>query len=204
MTNSGTEKEGGQQAGIGPAAAAKCGPAALVGAALLALVGLVVEAGVVERQAVAAAALGRPPGGRARAAAGRLAAERGGGSASIPEGRLQARSSPSGSGGLLQGLSHPELVAALDEFLRHHEGPRVDQVTDVARQFTEEEGGLCILHRLRLQGGEVIPQGGGPGVAAHGVIQPLVGYLLGAEAVGPQEELLQLLVRVADGGGVPR
>ncbi len=53
VTNSGTEKEGGQQVGIGPAAAAKCGPAAdllvfLVGAALLAPVGLVAEAGVVE------------------------------------------------------------------------------------------------------------------------------------------------------------
>jgi hypothetical protein len=35
----------------------------LVGAALLALVGLVAEAGVVETQAVAAAALGRPRGG---------------------------------------------------------------------------------------------------------------------------------------------
>ncbi len=52
MTNSGTEKGGGgQQVGIGPAA--KCGPAAgllvfLVGAVLLSLVGLVVEAGVVE------------------------------------------------------------------------------------------------------------------------------------------------------------
>jgi hypothetical protein len=44
--------------------------------------------GVVETQAVAAAALGRPRGGRAVAAglvaAGRLAAERGGGSVGIP------------------------------------------------------------------------------------------------------------------------
>ncbi len=74
----------------------------------------------------------------------------------------------------------------------------------MSRQFAEEEGGLCVLHRLRLQGGEVVPQNGGPGVAAHGVIQPLVGHLLGTEAVGPQEELLLLLVRVADSGGVPR
>ncbi len=57
VTNSGvaTEGGGGRQAGIGPAAAAKCGPAAgllvfLIGAALLALVGLVAEAGVVETQ----------------------------------------------------------------------------------------------------------------------------------------------------------
>ncbi len=72
MTNSSTEKEGGAAGWIGRAAA-KCGPAArllvfLVGAALLALVGLVAEAGVVETQAVVAAALGRPGGGRAAAA----------------------------------------------------------------------------------------------------------------------------------------
>ncbi len=98
------------------------------------------------------AALGRPRGGRATAAgfvaAGRLAAERRGGSASIPEGRLQARDSRAcsgGGGGLLWGLSHPEHVAALDEFLRHLEDPWVDQVTDVAQQFPEEEGGLCII-----------------------------------------------------------
>jgi hypothetical protein len=62
---------GGQQAGIGPAAAAKCGPAAgllvfLVGAVLLALVGLAAETGVVETQGVVAAALGRPRGGEQR------------------------------------------------------------------------------------------------------------------------------------------
>ncbi len=74
----------------------------------------------------------------------------------------------------------------------------------MARQFAEEKGGMCVLHRLRLQGGEVVPQNGGPGVAAHGVIQPLVGHLLGAEAIGPQEELLQLLVRAADSGGILR
>ncbi len=74
----------------------------------------------------------------------------------------------------------------------------------MARQFAEEKGGLCILHRRRLQGSEVVPQDGGPGVAAHGIIQPFVCHLLVTKAVGSQEELLQLLVRVADGGGVPR
>jgi hypothetical protein len=174
-------------------------------------VGLVAEAGVVESQAVTAAALGRPGGGRAAAAlvaAGRLAAERGGGSARVPEGRLHVRDSRGGSGGggsgLLRGLRHPELVATLDELLRCLEGLWADEVADVARQFAEEKGGLCILYRLRLQGGEVVPQDGGPGVAAHGIIQPLVGHLLGAEALGSQEELLQLLVWVADGGGIPR
>ncbi len=117
-----------------------------------------------------------------------------------PEGRLQAQGGC--GGGLLRGLSRPELVAALDEFLRCLEGTRVDQVTDVARQFVNEEGGLCILHRCRLQGGEVVRQDGGPGVAAHRIIQPLAGHLFGAEAVGPKEELLQLFVRVADGGRV--
>jgi hypothetical protein len=147
-------------------------------------VGIVAEAGVVESQAVAAAALGPPRGGGAVAAlvaTGRLAAERGGGSARDPKGRLHVRDSRgcSGSSGLLRGLRHPE-------------------------QFAEEKGGLCILYRLRLQGGEVVLQDGGPCVVAHGIIQPLVGHLLGAEAVGAQEELLQLLVRFTDGGGIPR
>ncbi len=94
VTNSGIAAEGGgRQAGIGLAAAAKRGPAAgllvfRVSAAPLALVGLVAEAGVVETQAVVAAVLGCPRGGRAAAAirfvaAGRLAAVRGGGSAGV-------------------------------------------------------------------------------------------------------------------------
>ncbi len=173
--------------------------------------GLVAEAEVVETQAVAAAAIGRPGGGRAAeaiVAAGRLSAERGGESARVPEGRLHVRDSRGCSGGgcsgLLWGLRHPELIATLDELLRCLEGPPVAQVADVARQFAEEKGGLCILFRLWLQGREVVPQDGGPGVAAHGIIQPLVGHLLGAEAVRSQEGLLQLLVRVADGGGIPR
>ncbi len=181
MTNSGTEKEGGQQVGIGPAAAAKCGPAAgllvfLVGAALLGLVGLVAEAGVVETQAL-----------------------RGGGLPGVPEGRLLARDSrghghgcgSGGGSGLLRGLGHPERVATLDHLLRCVEGPHIDQIADVARQFGEEKGGLCILHRRRLQGSEVVPQDGGPGVARHGIIQPFVGHLLVTKAVGSQEELLQ-------------
>ena len=156
--NSGTEKEGGQQVGIGPVAAAKCGPAAgllvfLVGAALLALVGLVAEAGVIEKQTVAAAALGCPRGGRAVAArlvaARRLAAERGGGLARIPKGRLLARDSHGrgcGGCGLLRSLGHPEHIATLDHLLRCVEGPRIDNIADVARQFAEDKGGLCILH----------------------------------------------------------
>jgi hypothetical protein len=91
-------------------------------------------------------------------------------------------------------LGHPELV----------EGPHIDQIADVARQFAEEKGGLRILHRHRLQGSEVVPQDGGPGVAAHGIFQPFDGHLLVTKAVGSQEELLQLLVRVADSGGVSR
>ncbi len=92
VTNSVIATEGGRQAGIGPAAAVSCGPAAgllvfLECAALLALVSLVAEAGVVETQAVVAAALGCPGGGRAAlavrfvaglVAAGHLAAVRGG------------------------------------------------------------------------------------------------------------------------------
>ncbi len=84
-------------------------------------------------------------------------------------------------------------------------GPRVDQSADVAGQFAEEEGDLRLFKRRRLQGGQVVPQNRGPGVAAaHGVIEPLAGPLLVTEGVGSQEELLQLPVRVGDGGGVPR
>ncbi len=158
---------------------------------------------MVETQAIVAAASGRPRGGRAAAAgsvaAGCFAAEPGGRAAGTPEGGLRPRGSRGcGGGGLLWGLSRVELIAALDEFLRLLEGPRVDQVTDMARQFADEEDGLGLLHRCRLQGGEVVPQDGGPGVDAHWVIQPLAGHLFGAEAVGTQ-----LFVRVADGGGVP-
>ncbi len=163
--------------------------------------GLVAEAGVVETQAVAAAAFGCPQGGRAAVAgfvaAGCLAAERGERAAGTPEGRLRARGGH--GGGLLWGLSRPELVAALDEFFRRLEGLRVDQVTGVERQFADEQDSLGILKHRRLQGGEVVPQDGGPGVAAHQIIQPFAGHLFGTEAVGPQEELLQLFVRVADG-----
>ncbi len=69
VTNSGVATEGGGwQAGIGPAAAAERGPAAgllvfLIGAAPLALLGLVAEAGVVETQAVVATAFGCQGGG---------------------------------------------------------------------------------------------------------------------------------------------
>ncbi len=73
----------------------------------------------------------------------------------------------------------------------------------MARQFVEEKGDLRILNRPRLQGSKVVPQNGGPGVATHGIIQPFVGHLLVTKVVGSQEEFLQLLVRVADGGGVP-
>jgi hypothetical protein len=89
----------------------------------------------------------------------------------------------------------------LDHLLHGVEGPRVDQSADVARQLAEEEGDLCVFNRRRLQGGQVVPQAGGPGVAAHGVIKPFVGHLLVTKAVGSQEELLQLLVRVGDRGG---
>ena len=48
----------------------------------------------------------------------------------------------------------------------------------------------------------MVPHAGGPGVAAHRVIQPLTRHLGDTEAVGVQEDVLQLLVRVAVGGGV--
>jgi hypothetical protein len=96
----------------------------------------------------------------------------------------------------------PRSLAALDEVLQLPERLRVDQVPDVPRQLAEKEDGLDLLHCGRLQGGEVVLHDEGPGVAAHRVVQPSTRHLGGAEAVGAQEEVLQLLVRVAEGGGV--
>jgi hypothetical protein len=225
VTNSGIATEGGvRQAGIGPAAAANCGPAAgllvfLVSAAPLALVGLVAEAGVVETQAVVAAALGCPGGGRAAAAvrfvdgfvaAGRLAAVRGGGSAGVGVPKRvvlprAGRGCGGGGSGLLGGLGRPQCIATLYHLLGRVEGPHVDHGADVEWQFAKEKGDLRILQGPRLQGGQIVPQHRGPGVAAaHRIIQPIAGPLLVSKAVGLQEELLQLLVRVGNGGGVAR
>jgi hypothetical protein len=81
-------------------------------------VGLVAAAGVVETQAIVAAASGQPRGGRAAVAgsvaAGSFAAERGGRATGTPERGLW----PRGGRCLLRGLSRPELIAALDEVLR--------------------------------------------------------------------------------------
>ncbi len=74
----------------------------------------------------------------------------------------------------------------------------------MARQLAEKEDGLRLLHCGQLQGGEVVPHDGGPCVAAHRIVQPSTHHLGSAEAVGAQEEFLQLLVRVAKGGRVPR
>ncbi len=52
----------------------------------------------------------------------------------------------------------------LDHLLCCVEGQRIDQIADVVRQFAEEKGGLRILHLRRLQGNEVVPQDGGPGL----------------------------------------
>ncbi len=118
---------------------------------------------MVETQVIVAAALGRPQGGRAAAAgsvtARCFAAERGGRAAGTPEGGLRSRGGRGcGGGGLLQGLSRPELIAVLDEFFRLLKGPRVDQVPDMAWQFADKEDGLGLLHRCRLQGSEVVQQ----------------------------------------------
>jgi hypothetical protein len=100
----------------------------LVGAALLSLLGLGTEAGVVETQAVAAAASGRPQSGRTAAArlvaVAPLLAERRGGAASLLEGRVRPRGGRGGNG-LFRSLVLPDLVAALDEVLRLLQRSRV-------------------------------------------------------------------------------
>ncbi len=106
-------------------------------------------------------------------------------------------------GGLLGGLGRPQLVATPNHLPRRVEGLRVDHGADVARQFADEEGDLRLVQGRRLQGGQVVPEHRGPGLtAAHWVVYPLVGSLLVSHAIGFQEEVLQLLVRVSDGGGV--
>jgi hypothetical protein len=188
---------GGWQAGIGPAAAAERGPAAgllvfLIGAAPLALVGLVAEAGVVETQAVVATALGW--GGRAAAAgwhvggpvaAGRLAAVRRGGPAGlgVPERGVLPRACcgrrSGGGGGLLGSLGRPQLVAAPNHILRRVKGLGVDHGADVARQLADEKGDLRLLQGLGPQGGQVVPEHRWPGLAAaHRIVEPLAGPLL--------------------------
>ncbi len=72
----------------------------------------------------------------------------------------------------------------------------------MAWQLAEKEDGLDLLHCGRLQGGEVVQHDGGPGVAAHRVVQPSTRHLGDTEVVGAQEDVLQLLLRVAGGGGV--
>ncbi len=144
--------------------------------------------------------------------AGGLAAVRRGRFAGVPERRLliragrgRSRGCGGGGSGPLRGLGHPQCIATLDHLLRGVEGQHVDQSADVAQQFAEEKGDLRHFKRRWLQGGQVVPQNRGPGVAAaHGVIEPLVGPLLVTKAIGSQEELLQVFVRVGDGGGVPQ
>ncbi len=179
MADSGTENKGGAAGlnrsggggGVWPAAGLLV---FLVGAALLALLGLGTEAGVIETQAVAAAASGRPRGGltaAARLVAGApLPAEQRGGAASLSEGKVRHRGGCGGSG-LFRGLVLPDLVAALDEVLRLLQRSRVDQVPDVAWQLVEKEDGLYLLHCGWLQGGEVVPHDGGPGCCADGTFR---------------------------------
>ncbi len=74
-------------------------------------------------------------------AGGALPAEGRGGAAGTPEGGVRSRSGRGGgcrSGGgsaLFLALILPDFVAPLDKGLRFLELPRIDQVSDVARQF---------------------------------------------------------------------
>ncbi len=103
-------------------------------------------------------------------AGGALPAKQREGAAGTPEGGVRPQGG--GGGALFIAPILPDFVAPLDKGLRHLELPRVDQVSDLARQFAEEKDRLDLLHCGRLQGGEVVPHDGGPCVAATRVVQP--------------------------------
>ncbi len=121
-----------------------------------------------------------------------------------PEGGVRSRGGGGccgGDGALFIAPILPDLVALLDKGLRILELPRVDQVPDVARQFAEEKDRLDLLYCGRLQGDEVVPHDGGPVIAAPRVVQPFACSLGGAETVGAEQDVLQLLVQVEVGSG---
>ncbi len=103
--------------------------------------------------------------------------------AGTPEGGVRSRSGRDGGDGsaLLLVMILPDIVAPLDKNLRLLELPRVDQVSDVARQFAEEKDRLVLLHRGRLQSCEMVPHVGWPVVASTRVIQP---FAPGSNGVG--------------------
>ncbi len=102
--------------------------------------------------------------------------------AATPEGGVRSRSGRGGGDGsaLLLVMILPDIVAPLDKNLRLLELPRVDQVSDVVRQFAEEKDRLDLLHSGRLQSCEMVPHVGWPVVASTRVIQP---FAPGTEAI---------------------
>ncbi len=106
-----------------------------------------------------------------------------------PEGGVRSRGGGGGgchssASGLFVAPILPDFVASLDQGLRLLKLLRVDQISDVTRQFAEEKDCLDFFHCCWLQGGEVVPHDGGPVVATTQVIQPFACPLGGAEAVG--------------------
>jgi hypothetical protein len=86
----------------------------------------------------------RPWAGRGAKAVGldaseTLPTERRGGAVVTMEGGVRSRNGH-GGGALFLALILPDFVAPLDKGLRFLELPRVDQVSDVARQFVEKTG----------------------------------------------------------------
>jgi len=103
--------------------------------------------------------------------------ERRGGAVGTPEGGVRSwcgrdDGCHSPGGGLFVALILPDFVALLDQGLRLLELLRVDQISDVTRQFAEEKDCLDFFHCRWLQGGDVVPHDRGPVVAATQVIQP--------------------------------
>jgi hypothetical protein len=89
-----------------------------------------------------------------------------------------------GSGGaLVLAPILPNFVTPLVKGLRILELPRVDQISDIARQLVETEDRLDLLRGGRLQGVELVTQDRGLVAPETWVVQPFSCSLGGAEAV---------------------
>jgi hypothetical protein len=80
--------------------------------------------------------------------------------------------------------------------------PLVDHIPDVTVQFLEEKELCDIIQQVQPQGIELVHQVGGLIGPQAVVLQPAGRTLEGAEAIGVQQDVLQLRLRVSSGGQI--